>query len=204
MSVNITLFQGSILDVPGVQAIVNPANSHLAHGGGVARIIANAARDYGKVIPPAAINNMHTGPQEDDIRYLAAEWDKEQAEHPLIATGDAGWTTAGALPYAGIIHAVGPVWGGGAFYERALLKRAHQNACARAHEQGCRSIAFPAISCGIFGFPVEKAAPVAVAAVADFWAREQPDGVGMQVTFALFEDAHMAAYTAAVANIVGM
>jgi putative ATPase len=177
----IEIYKGSILDCD-VDAIVNPANSFLRHGGGLARIIADAASKN----------------PSDPFRPNDFEKDNLRAANTPIPTGDATVTSAGALPFKGIIHAVGPIWGGGAFYERALLKAAHQNACARAYERKWRSIAIPAISCGIFGFPVEQAAPIAVNAVGDFWTLDQPNGVGMRVTFALFEQEHVDAYLRAL------
>jgi O-acetyl-ADP-ribose deacetylase (regulator of RNase III) len=122
-----------------VDAIVNPANEGLAHGGGLAAIIARAA-----------------GPQLED----------ESRAHPRVPTGEAGVTTAGDLPQRAVIHAVGPVWHGGDQREPDLLAGAHRSAIALADQRGFGSIAFPAISCGIFGYPVQLAAPVALAATA--------------------------------------
>lgn len=167
---------GSILDCQ-TDAIVNPANSHLHHGGGLARAIADAARDP-----------RNFGPPFDELRD---PWDLEQEAHPLIPTGSAGWTSAGRLPFKGIVHAVGPIWGGSGFREHDLLQLAHVSAIRVAREHGCKSLAIPAISCGIFGFPIEEAAPEAV--VASHFA----SGLfGVEVTFALMEDEHVAAYEA--------
>lgn len=187
---SITVYQGSILDVEA-DCIVNPANSFLNHDGGLARIIRDAAA------PLARFDSMDTAYYNtgEDLALYDQDiaWAYEQAAAPLIATGNVHVTSAGRLPYKGIIHAVGPIWNGGHFHERPLLKAAHANACAEAHKRGWKSIAFPAISCGIFGFPVEQAAKSAMSGVQS-WARPQPHGLDMGVTFALFEQAHVDAY----------
>lgn len=184
---SITIYRGSILDSTA-DVIVNPANSFLRHGGGLARIIANAAMDYRSVIPAKQPHGLHTDEEYDEIRYLAGEWQREQDEHPNIPTGGAGWTSAGAMNarYMGIIHAVGPIWGGGVYCEDTLLWLAHGSALNLAYKRGAKSIAFPAISCGIFGYPVEYAADTAADAVRSMAA--------IDVEFWLFEDAHVDAY----------
>lgn len=156
---NLAIVNGSIFDAD-VEAIVNPANSFLRHGGGLARAIADAAT----AVPHAEDVPEHT------YFYAAgraAAWQDEQEQHPAIPTGGAGWTSAGALPYKGIVHAVGPIWQDGSLYESALLACAYRSAAAVAAAKGCRSAAFPAISCGIFGFPVDLAAQIAVRAFRD-------------------------------------
>ena len=81
------------------------------------------------------------------------------------ATGDAKATGAGRLPARYVIHAVGPIWHGGEAREPELLASAYRRSLEVAEELGCRTIAFPALSTGIYGYPAELAAPVAVAAV---------------------------------------
>lgn len=107
-----------------VDAIVNAANSNLAHGGGVAGAI---VRHGGRVIQ-----------------------DESDAKAPVLV-GDAVVTGAGKLPCRWVIHAVGPVWGEGD--EEDKLRSAVRNALARGEELGVASIAIPAISTGIFGYP---------------------------------------------------
>ena len=81
------------------------------------------------------------------------------------ATGDAKATGAGRLPARHVVHAVGPVWSGGEAGEPQLLASAYRRSLEVAEELGCRTIAFPALSTGIYGYPLELAAPVAVAAM---------------------------------------
>ena len=123
----IELVEGDIT-TQSVDVIVNAANSDLAHGGGVAAAIARAA-----------------GP---DLR-------RESAEYPRVPVGGAGVTTAGELPARWVVHAVGPVWSGGDDGEPELLAGAYSSALGKAIDLGARSIAFPSISTGIFGYPIE-------------------------------------------------
>jgi O-acetyl-ADP-ribose deacetylase (regulator of RNase III) len=120
--------RGNLLEEP-VEAIVNAANGHLAHGGGVAGIIARAA-----------------GPA------LQEESDRLVATRGPFATGSAVVTTAGRLPFKGVIHAVGPRYGEGD--EETKLFNALTSAWARAGEHGWDSVAFPAVSAGIFAVPL--------------------------------------------------
>jgi O-acetyl-ADP-ribose deacetylase len=83
------------------------------------------------------------------------------------ATGEAKATTAGDLPARWVVHTVGPVWRGGEAGEPELLASCHRRSLEVARDLGARTIAFPAISCGIFGYPAELAARVAVAAARD-------------------------------------
>ena len=106
-------------------------------------------------------------------------------------TGDAKATTAGDLPAHWVIHTVGPVWRGGSQGEPELLASCHRRALEVALELGARTVAFPAISCGVYGYPPELAAQVAVGAVR---------GHDLElVRFVLFGDATYDAFAAAAA-----
>jgi O-acetyl-ADP-ribose deacetylase len=124
-----------------VDAIVNAANESLLGGGGVDGAIHRAG-----------------GPE-----ILA-----ESRRLGGCATGDAKATNAGRLPAQWVIHAVGPVWRGGDSREAELLASAHRRALEVARDLGARTVVFPAISCGIYGYPPELAAPVAVGALDEF------------------------------------
>lgn len=139
---------GDLLREP-VDAIVNAANGQLAHGGGVAAAIARAA-----------------GPA------LQAEGDRIVAEQGAVPTGGAVVTTAGRLPFKGVVHAVGPRLGEGD--EEGKLVRALRSAFERAGERGFASLSFPAVSSGIFAVPLETCARAYVRAVREHVA-ERPD-----------------------------
>jgi O-acetyl-ADP-ribose deacetylase (regulator of RNase III) len=121
-----------------VDAIVNAANEALVAAAGVCGAIRRAGGD---------------------------EIFEECARLGGCATGDARATGAGRLPARHVIHAVGPVWRGGSNGEPELLDSAYRRALEVAQSLGCRTVAFPALSTGIYGYPGELAAPVAVGAV---------------------------------------
>jgi len=133
------LAQGDITE-EATDAIVNAANERLLHGGGVAGAIARKA-----------------GPT------LAAESERWVREHGPVSHAEPAWTTAGSLPCRFVIHAVGPVWGTGEEDER--LAAAVEGSLRVARRLGLRSLALPAISTGIFGFPLDRAARVILGAL---------------------------------------
>jgi O-acetyl-ADP-ribose deacetylase (regulator of RNase III) len=135
---------GDLLSEP-VDAIVNAANGRLAHGGGVAAAIARAA-----------------GPE------LEEEGARIVSQRGTIVVGDAVVTTAGRLPFKGVIHAVGPHQGLGREEER--LAKALEAAFLRANERGWVSVSFPAVSSGIFAVPPGVCARAYVRAVRGFFA----------------------------------
>ena len=132
------MVKGNLLEEP-VDAIVNAANGHLAHGGGVAGVIARAA-----------------GPA------LQEESDRLVDSHGPYASGEAVVTGAGRLPFQGVIHAVGPRQGEGE--EERKLVSALSKAFSLAEKRGWQSLAFPAVSSGIFAVPLETCARAYVAA----------------------------------------
>src|SRR5574337_2020267 len=146
-----------------VDAIVNAANPSLLGGGGVDGAIHRAAG-------PALL---------DACRLLP-----ESAPGVRCPTGEARITPGFNLPARHVIHTVGPVWHGGTQGEPLLLERCHRNALRLLREHGLHTIAFPAISCGVYGYPVAQAAAVAIAALREELAREEP----VAITLCCFSD----------------
>jgi O-acetyl-ADP-ribose deacetylase (regulator of RNase III) len=157
------LVQGDLTEQE-VDAIVNAANQSLLGGGGV----------------DGAIHRRGGPDILAECRTLGG-----------CPTGEARLTGGGRLPARYVVHAVGPRWRGGARGEAELLASAHRNAVQAAAAAGARTIAFPAISTGIYGYPVEQAAPVALAAAME--AAEEAAGVEL-VRFVLFSPGHLAAF----------
>jgi O-acetyl-ADP-ribose deacetylase len=154
------IVQGDLTQEP-VEAIVNAANQHLAHGGGVAGII---ARKGGRVV-------------DDESSAWVARYGRVPHDRPA-------YTHAGNLPFRYIIHAVGPVWGAGD--EDAKLASAVRGSLARADELGLASISFPAISTGIFSFPRDRAARVMFRAIREYFIETPASGVSL-VRLALYD-----------------
>ena len=145
-----------------VDAIVNAANEQLTPGGGVCGAIHRAA---GPALARAC------------------------ADQRPCPTGEARITPGFELPSKFVIHAVGPVWRGGAAGEADLLASAYRSSLTLADKNGVRSIAFPAISTGIYGFPLQQATDIAVATVRGH------AGCGVEhVTFACFSSEALQAY----------
>ncbi|MBW8324028.1 MAG: O-acetyl-ADP-ribose deacetylase [Prolixibacteraceae bacterium] len=143
----ITLLQGDITKL-NVDAIVNAANSSLMGGGGV----------------DGAIHRTG-GP------IILAECRQIVARQGRCATGEAVVTSGGNLPARYVIHTVGPVWHGGNNNEANLLQNAYSNSLKLAVENGIETIAFPNISTGVYGFPKEKAAEIAIQTVTEFLSK---------------------------------
>jgi O-acetyl-ADP-ribose deacetylase (regulator of RNase III) len=156
----IRLVQGDITTVEA-DAIVNAANSALAGGGGVDRAIHRAG-----------------GPA------IMADLEGRYGSGRHCPTGSAVVSTAGKLPATVVIHAVGPVWRGGSSGEPEALASAYRASLDLAAREGCRSVAFPSISTGVYGYPVDLAATVALQAL-DAWLADHPGALD-SVTFVLF------------------
>ena len=144
MNTRIEIVQGNIVSTR-VDAIVNAANSSLMGGGGVDGAIHRAGG-------PAIL---------EDCRKIVAK-------QGGCKTGQAVITTAGQLPAKFVIHTVGPVWSGGNKNEQTKLADCYKNSLRLAINHYCKTIAFPNISTGIYGFPKELAATISFKTVADF------------------------------------
>lgn len=156
-----------------VDAIVNAANSSLLGGGGVDGAIHRAA-----------------GPElVAECRTLGG-----------CATGQAKITRGYRLPAKYVIHTVGPVWHGGSYGEDDLLASCYRTSLELAAQHGIRSIAFPAISTGIYGFPIERAIPIAIGEARRFLeANETVE----RVVFVCFSHGDYERYLAALNNLAG-
>lgn len=157
----IIVIKGDITKVPA-DAIVNAANSSLMGGGGVDGAIHRAG---GPAILEACKEIV--------------------ARQGGCKTGEAVITTAGKLPAIYVIHTVGPVWNGGGYGEKELLANCYRNSLQLAVEYECKSIAFPNISTGVYHFPKEMAAQIAVQTVTDFLIHNTSVE---QVLFVCFDD----------------
>ena len=166
MAATLEAAQGDITR-EAVDAIVNAANSGLARGGGVCGAIFSAA-----------------GP----------ELDGACAELGGCPTGDARATPGFRLPARWIIHAVGPVWHGGESGEPELLASAYRRSLAVADEIGARTVAFPAISTGIYGYPLDAATAIAVGS-----CRDAQTSVDL-IRFVAFDARTLAAYQPLLGN----
>jgi O-acetyl-ADP-ribose deacetylase (regulator of RNase III) len=156
-----------------VDAIINAANSSLAGGGGVDGAVHRAG-----------------GP--DIMREL-------RERYTGCPTGQAVLTGAGRLPARAVIHAVGPRWRDGDHGEVDMLASAYRSAFRIASEQGFRTVAAPSISTGIYGFPIERAAPLAIAEARS--ALEADDSSIEEITFALFSPADLRTFRRALESL---
>lgn len=152
-----------------VDVIVNPANMYMLHGGGLARVIAYKG---------------------------GTELVKESQAKTPVPTGSAITTTAGDLPFMAVIHTVGPRWDDD---EPEVmddqLASAYKSAMDECAVNQCKTIAFPAVSCGVFRFPVERAAPIAIKALKQS-LEEHPEIE--RVLICVLEEEHNEAFTNAL------
>lgn len=157
------LIKGDITEIEA-DAIVNAANSSLMGGGGVDGAV-----------------HRKGGPKilEECKRIRATEWPDG------LPTGKAVITAGGNLKAKFVIHTVGPVWLGGFHVEAELLKQAYRNSLKLAVAKGIKTVAFPSISTGAYGYPIEDASRIAVGAVKDFLKKEDKLE---KVMFVLFSD----------------
>ncbi|MBI3162178.1 MAG: macro domain-containing protein [Chloroflexi bacterium] len=156
------IVQGDIT-IDEVDAIVNAANEHLAHGGGVAWAIVRRGGDV-----------------------IQDESDKWIQKHGLVSHAHPAWTSGGALPAKYVIHAVGPVWGDGD--EDNKLADAVNGSLKAADELKCKSISMPAISTGIFGFPKDRAAGIIFSTIDRYFSSSQNSAL-KTIRIVLFDDA---------------
>lgn len=159
---------GGDITLEEVDAIVNAANQHLQHGGGVAWAIARRG-----------------GPT---IQKESSEWVRA---HGQVSHAQPAWTSGGALPAKFVIHAVGPVWGEGD--EDGKLTTAISGSLRVADTLGVVSIAMPAISTGIFGFPKRRAAGLIFQTIGQYFQQNTDSSVNL-IKLVLYDDATVKAF----------
>ena len=157
----IEIIKGNITTLK-VDAIVNAANSSLLGGGGV----------------DGAIHKAGGTQILEDCKAI-------RAKQGRLPTGEAVITRAGNLPAKFVIHTVGPIWGGGVHEENIKLANCYKNSLQLAIDNGCKDIAFPNISTGVYGYPKQEAAEIALKTVTDFLSKHQEIE---QVIFCCFDE----------------
>ncbi len=173
----LTILQGDITRQE-TDAIVNAANSSLMGGGGVDGAIHRAGG-----------------------HAITAECRQIVARQGRLPMGEAVITTGGDLKAKHVIHTVGPVWYGGSKGEAEMLSNAYRESLNLAAEHGLKSISFPSISTGAYGYPVAEAAGVAMRAIASY-LRECTSSI-KEVAFVLFDAQTFAAYSSALHDLMG-
>jgi O-acetyl-ADP-ribose deacetylase len=163
------LHQGDITQFPA-EGIINAANSALRGGSGV----------------DGAIHRVGGASIMQECRLIKGG----------CPTGSAVSTTAGDLPARRVIHAVGPIWQGGRKKEAELLASAYSACLAIAEEEGLTTLAFPSLSTGAYGYPIEQACGVALTAVQRHLDWFDSDTILRQISFILFTPADYAIYAA--------
>lgn len=171
----LVLVQGNIT-AQDTDAIVNAANSSLLGGGGVDGAIHRAG-----------------GPA------ILEECKQIRARQGQCKPGNAVTTCGGNLVAKFVVHTVGPVWQGGGSNEAETLSNAHSNSLEQARQAGARSVSFPAISTGAYGYPIEKAAAVAINTVKEF-SEANPDCFD-EIRFVLFDKGSLSVYEVAAQQL---
>lgn len=156
-----------------VDAVVNAANAALAGGGGV----------------DGAIHRRGGPAIMAECRRIGG-----------CPTGQTVMTTGGDLPARKVLHTVGPIWRGGGKGEEELLRSCYRTALELAADNGLRSVAFPSVSTGVYGYPVDKAAKAALETIRDFLLDHDMPAL---VRMVLFDDATYAAYERAAMDLAG-
>ena|SRR3989338_1310223 len=169
----LSLVQGDIT-LQETEAIVNAANTSLLGGGGVDGAIHRAG-----------------GPK------ILEECKKIRAKQGGCPTGEAVITTGGNMATGYVIHTVGPVWSGGNRGEEQLLRNAYYNSLNLAKENGIKSVSFPSISTGVYRFPIDKAAKIAITTVKEFIQEYN----FAEVRFVLFSERDLQVYEKALRGI---
>ncbi|OHB49983.1 MAG: O-acetyl-ADP-ribose deacetylase [Planctomycetes bacterium GWF2_40_8] len=169
----LSLVQGDIT-LQETEAIVNAANTSLLGGGGVDGAIHRAG-----------------GPK------ILEECKKIRAKQGGCPTGEAVITTGGNMATGYVIHTVGPVWSGGNRGEEQLLRNAYYNSLNLAKENGIKSVSFPSISTGVYRFPIDKAAKIAITTVKEFIQEYN----FAEVRFVLFSERDLQVYEKALKGI---
>ena len=172
---SLQIVQGDIT-VEEVDAIVNAANEHLQHGGGVAWAI---VRRGGDII------------QQESYKWIR--------QHGPVPHASPAWTSGGALPAKYVIHAVGPIWGDGD--EDNKLADAVTGSLRVADELKLSSIALPAISTGIFGFPKDRAAGIIFNTIEEYFSKNKSGLKVVRIT--LFDQTTIAIFTEAWRTVNG-
>jgi len=169
----LNLIQGDIT-LQDTEAIVNAANTSLLGGGGVDGAVHRAG-----------------GPK------ILVECKKIRSKQKGCPTGKAVITTGGNMATKYVIHTVGPVWSGGARNEDQLLRNAYHNSLNLAKKNGIKSISFPSISTGVYRFPIDKAAKIALATVKEFIQEYN----FAEIRFVLFSEKDLKVYEEALNEI---
>jgi len=172
----VRLVKGDITEID-TDAIVNAANSSLMGGGGVDGAI--HIKGGSKIL-------------EECKKIRAVDWPEG------LPTGRAVMTSAGNLKARYVIHTVGPIWYGGNRREPELLGQAYQNSLRMAVSKGLKTVAFPSISTGAYGYPVADASRVALKAVKNFLEKEDKLN---EAVFVLFSDYDLKIYTDAAKEV---